>query len=696
MKFAVTMRALLLLLAAAPALAEKSEAQSPVTKVVGMLKDLEKKLEEEAEAEKDLYDKFVCWGTGTLTEKKEAVARSTERIASLEAYVSDIDSGKLSFTSDKEKLESELADVTAQLNNITAEHAEQLKQFELNKENMESAISGLDEVITKLSDATGPTKKADGVALIGLRGGAVARRQKEELLRQGLRVSDEHLSKANRHFLRRILGGQAIGLGGEGVLATDSDSDDFKARSKGVTDSLNQVKGTIDKDLKKTVEDAEEAEKDFKMISGAKEDEKETAAAMLAKLEAEHAARAKALEDSKEEIETLSKQVAADEKLIPEVEKALEEKAAQMDQRTQYRLGEIQAVGEAISMLNSDESRDLFRDSFNFLQLGSVSSTQSKQASQALLSVYNTVKDRRLLSLNSLLHGAAGDAFDSVVAKINEMVAMLEEEEEIDLQKKTDCQNNKEKDEASKKATEREIDDLNVNLKYSADKVLEIDGEIKAKQDQIAETDAQLAKATEVRTAEAAEFEKASGDDAAAVTLLKQAAQKIQDFYDSQKSTKQPSLLQRGAARTHEEPAGAPKIFSEDYAGAGAQSSGVVGTMEMLAGNLEKEMAVAKKEEEEAAALFEDTKKELEEQKVDLSNGIDLLEKAKGDVNADKDAASGDKVSKTNSLEALLQKMKDVEPECTYYIDNFEKRSQNRQTEVNGLKQAKTILESSK
>jgi hypothetical protein len=39
--------------------------------------------------------------------------------------------------------------------------------------------------------------------------------------------------------------------------------------------------------------------------------------------------------------------------------------------------------------------------------------------------------------------------------------------------------------------------------------------------------------------------------------------------------------------------------------------------------------------------------------------------------------------------------MKDIEPECNYYIVNFAKRSKNRMTEINGLAQAKAILEGS-
>ena len=378
----------------------------------------------------------------------------------------------------------------------------------------------------------------------------------------------------------------------------------------------------------------------------------------------------------------LKSQVAADEKLIPEVTKALEDKKSQFDERSSYRLGELKAIGEAITLLTDDANRDLFASSFSFLQL-----SQSQSASKALSSAYSASQDGRVTALMALLQRQdSSGAFDTVVKKIDDMIALLKKEDADDLKKKDTCVANKAKDEASQVMFERSVEDLKTTVSFNEAKVKEITGQIESKKAEIADVEAQLAKAADVRAAEKAEFAKATAEDKAAVGLLKEAANKISSFY------KKASLVQ---VTTHQDLAGAPKTWEGSYGGAGTQSTGVVHMMEVLIGDLEKETAVAKKEEAEAEEVFQDSKKDLETQKAGLESAIDQLAKGKGEVDSDKQDATAEMKLKSQSLTALLQKMKDIEPECNYYIVNFAKRSKNRMTEVNGLAQAKAILEGS-
>lgn len=367
----------------------------------------------------------------------------------------------------------------------------------------------------------------------------------------------------------------------------------------------------------------------------------------------EHAARAQAIENSKEEVEALKSQVAADEKLIPEVQKALEDKKSQFDERSAYRLGELKAIGEAITLLTDDENRDLFASSFSFLQV-----SQSQSANKALSSAYSASQDGRVRALMALLQREdSSGAFDTVVAKINDMIALLKKEDADDLEKKDTCVANKAKDDAAKVKFERSVDDLKTTVSFTEAKLKELQGQIDAKKGEIADVEAQLAKAADVRAAEKAQFEKATKEDQAAVVLLKEAANKISSFYSKS------SFAQVKAVK---EPADAPKTWEGSYSGAGSQSTGVVQMMEVLIGDLQKETEVAKKEEAEAEAVFQDSKKDLASQKEGLESAIDELAKGKGDVDSDKQDAGAEMKLKTQSLTALLQKMKDIEPECNW------------------------------
>lgn len=248
---------------------------SPVSRVVNMMKELDKKLETEAEAEKDLFQKYQCWASSTVSEKTAAVEKANQRMSSLQTYISDVEAGKVTFTADKDNLEKELKAIRSELSNITAERKEEHKRYELNKDDMEKAINGLKEVITKLGATS--LKKA---SLMSLRGGdAVARRADAKTLQKGLEVSEQYLSKSRRQYLHRFVEGT--------VLATDRDHRDHRDRSqaKGVVDQLEKVENSIEGDLKEDVDKEKEAEKSFAKMSELKEEEKKTTAALLAKLE---------------------------------------------------------------------------------------------------------------------------------------------------------------------------------------------------------------------------------------------------------------------------------------------------------------------------------------------------------------------------------------------------------------------------
>mmetsp|Transcript_110659 Transcript_110659/g.263852 ORF Transcript_110659/g.263852 Transcript_110659/m.263852 type:complete len:682 (-) Transcript_110659:62-2107(-) len=650
------------------ALAGLSQHGSPVTRVVNMLKELDGQLEADGEAEKDLFQKYTCWAESTVTEKTSAVETAKQRISALSTYIADVEAGKITFTSDKEDLEQDLARIRSELTNITAERAEEHKTFEVNKADMEKAIAGLKEVMTSLK-ATSLGKKS---ALLSLRGGAVERVAQAHRLQEGLAAGDRYLSKSNRQFLHRLFTAKA--------LSTESGA----VQARGVVEQLAKVESSIEDDWSQDVKSEATADDSFKKMSTLKEEEKETAAALLAKLEKEHAARGQAIANSKEELESLKAQVEADEKLIPEVQTALEDKKSQFDERSSYRLGELKAIGEAVSMLTDDANRDLFASSFSFLQLSSVSASARK----ALSTVYKASQDQRVFALDMLLRtqDASEGGFDQVVAKIEDMITLLKKEDADELKKKDSCLANKKTDEASKKASERSLEDLETSISFSKGKLEEIANQMQVKKDEIAAVESQLAKALEVRDAEKAEFTKAANEDKAAIELLKQAGKKISDFYASKASL---------AQKTAVELSGAPKTWEGAYGGAGSQSTGVVHTMEVLAGDLQKEMEVGAKEEAEAEALYKDAKADLESQKSGLESARDQLAKEKGEAESAKEDAAGDKKMQSETIAALVQKMKDVEPECDYYVANFEKRSANRMTEVKGLAQAKAILEGS-
>merc|ERR1719235_2652145 len=80
---------------------------NPISRVVQLLQGLAKKIEVDGKAEEDLYDAYVCWYKTVMKAKTASNAAAEDRIEELEAYIADIEAGRIEFTSERTDLEAE-------------------------------------------------------------------------------------------------------------------------------------------------------------------------------------------------------------------------------------------------------------------------------------------------------------------------------------------------------------------------------------------------------------------------------------------------------------------------------------------------------------------------------------------------------------------------------------------------------------
>merc|ERR1719271_2108118 len=79
---------------------------NPITRVVQLLEGLAKKVEQDGKMEEDLYDTYVCWAKTVIKTKTATNAEAKSRIEELEAYIDDIKSGRIEFSSERTDLEA--------------------------------------------------------------------------------------------------------------------------------------------------------------------------------------------------------------------------------------------------------------------------------------------------------------------------------------------------------------------------------------------------------------------------------------------------------------------------------------------------------------------------------------------------------------------------------------------------------------
>jgi hypothetical protein len=171
-------------------------------------------------------------------------------------------------------------------------------------------------------------------------------------------------------------------------------------------------------------------------------------------------------EESQAEVDALKEQVANDEKFIDQTNAQLAAKKEEWKDRKELRYKEQEAFSKAIAILHSDDARDLFKRSFHsqgymFLQEGLESATRARQQSavEVIRQAGRQAKDGRLAVLATRLRAATGNHFTEVIKVIDEMIALLKDEENSDLEKKEECEKNRMEDTRTAVLKARSVDE---------------------------------------------------------------------------------------------------------------------------------------------------------------------------------------------------------------------------------------------
>merc|ERR1719298_44165 len=172
-----------------------SMAKNPMSRVADLLENLAKKKESDAKLETDLWEKYVCWYKTVVSTKKQTNKMAKDRITALEGYIDDIESGKIEFTNEREQLEKETGDLTAEIDKATEIRNKENEDFEAAKDEMEKAISSLEKAVEVLGDATKDMKEGVLLAL-------------GSDLKQAMHVGQTFLSKEDTVALTKALDGE--------------------------------------------------------------------------------------------------------------------------------------------------------------------------------------------------------------------------------------------------------------------------------------------------------------------------------------------------------------------------------------------------------------------------------------------------------------------------------------------------------
>jgi len=618
---------------------------NPIRKVVTMLQKIEAKVKEEGEKEAELHEKAMCECKGGIAEYTQSISDGG---AKTEQLAASLESG---------------AGALSQLKTDLANH----------KADREAAKDALAEALgmrEKEAAAYGAVK-AEAEANMAAVGKAVAAIEKN--------AAASFLQSDSAQVLRDLANSNQAMMAESRteVLAFLSNTDESTGSE--IVGILKQLGDEMKADLKEATAAEEKAIANYDGLTG----DKNAEVAELTKAIEDKITRVGetgvAIADMKNDAKDTADKLVEDKKFLVDLKAECEKKEKTWDAVKKERQAELLALADTIKMLNDDDALELFKKTLpsaasSFLQVTVTASAQKARALAVLHAAMKAGKPTRHMDLIALvLHGKTAD-MTKVIAMIDEMIAVMGTEQNDDDEKKAYC--NKELDSAEDKVKGfmLQIKDADAAVKDAKETIATLEGEIVALTGGLLMLDRSVTEATEQRKKENAAFKVVKAGNAAAGKLIGMAKDRLSEFYGLQVTAT--AFLQVRRAT----------VYKSQEAG------GVIGMMDALAAELEKETAVASAEESDAQADYEKYIADSKTMRADNSAILEDKTAAKADAEGALQGHQDVMEGAFGKLKGSNDQLKAIHKDCDWLLANYDARKEARADEVDALGKAKAVL----
>jgi len=672
---------------------EEAATANPIRKVVTMLQAMQKKVTAEGEKEQELFDKFMCYcknGDAALAKSiADAEAKDPALSADIKAAEDQVKQLKLDLKAhqtDRAAAKAAMAEAT----NIRGKEAGAYADLKAEADANIAACNKAEAAISK------------GMA------GSFLQTTEAQVLKK-LVLAQNSIEDYDREELTAFL----------------SNTGSYAPASGQITGILKQMSDRMNADLAEATSAENSAIKAYEELMAAKEKEVQA----LTKAIEEKMVRLGDLQveivEMKEDLDDTQKALAEDKKFLADLGKNCAIKAEENAANQKLRSEELLALADTIKVLNDDDALELFKKTLpgaaSFVQLQVSASNQRQQALAVIRAARGRGSHPELNFLALALQGRKVN-FDKVIKMIDDMVGVLGSEQQDDNDKKEYCETQFDLADDKKKGLERSVSNLEKAIAKEKEGIAMLADEIKALTEGIAALDKSVAEATEQRKEENAEYNELMASDGAAKELLGFAKNRLNKFYNpklykappkrelteeeritvANGGTLAPTAAPGGIAGTgvtvladvsaHKAAPPPPPATAAAFSKKSEESNGVIAMIDLMIGDLTKEMTEGKATEQNAQEDYEQAMKDSAEKRATDTKSVADKQKAKAELEASMEANTEEKGATTKTLMATLEHIQSLHAECDWLLQYFEVRKEARAGEVESLKTAKAVL----
>jgi hypothetical protein len=303
-------------------------ALNPIRKVVNLLQAMQKKVEEEGEAEAKLYEKFMCYCKNGASDLEASISAAEDKLASLPNEIKAAVEKLTQLKADVKQHQTDKQAAKDAMAEATAIRKKEAAAFAKEKSYFDSTISAITKAVAALEK--------------GVSGGFL-QTSAATTLRTFVQTAD--LEETDRTMLTSFLSGQ----GG------------YAPQSGQIIGILKQMGDTATADLASATAAEEQAIKTYDELMASKKEEIDALTASIEQKLKEIGELGIEVVEMKEDVDDTEKALAADKKFLAELETGCETKTKEWEERSKTRAEELVALADTIKVLNDDDALDLFK-----------------------------------------------------------------------------------------------------------------------------------------------------------------------------------------------------------------------------------------------------------------------------------------------------------------------------------------------
>lgn len=379
----------------------------------------------------------------------------------------------------------------------------------------------------------------------------------------------------------------------------------------------------------------------------------------------------------------------ADQKYLTDLTATCGQKASGFEIRQELRAKELEALSKAIEILKNEVAGhaqnllpSLTQKAALRRSLAQIRNLRSTTPSQQRAADYLREQGNQLHShvLSTLAVRVAEDPFGKVKELIKDLILRLVEEASEEAQHKGWCDTELAANLATRNEKSARVETLHAEIDQLEASIAKIFDQLTELSKSLADNDAAVAKAEQLRAEEAANNKKTIKDSQDAQIALAQALTVLREFYA------------QTAALVQTQQPGAPDIFDSPYTGMQSEQGGIVGLLEVI------EADFARLEAETSAS---DNASQGEHYRFITDSKVDKAQKTQDQVHqtTKRQQKEQELIEKKSDVEGTQQELDaalayydKLKPSCVDAGVSYEDRVARRKEEIESLREALRIL----